>query len=211
MKSRDSLLMIDYYFDHNFEKVVKELNNKEHPEIFEDKKFNKEFKKEMSSLKKRGVKTLTILDDNYPYEFKNIYKPPLVLFYTGDINILKDAIANKNYDYLTGPNKFELDPDKLVTSKFNIISFGDNKFNIWTDRSPFILRIIPSVTKNVICTRKLKETDSFLEIVAQTCMEHFGMERFGNSIFIVPTLELSLNNDLINDGACLLDSKGRIL
>lgn len=205
-KAREFLLMLDYYFDHDFEKLVKELQDKSHSEIFESKEFNKEFKKEMSSLKKRGVKTLTILDDDYPDEFKKIYKPPLVLFYTGDISVFKDALANKEYNYLTGPNKFDLDPDKLITSKFNIISIGDNKFNIWTDRSPFILRIIPSLANNIVCTRKLKKTDSFLVIVEQLCAEGFG-----NSMFIVPTLELSLNNDLINDGACLLDSKGRIL
>lgn len=35
-----------------------------------------------------GVKAITIVDENYPSVLKNVYKPPFVLFYEGDINLL---------------------------------------------------------------------------------------------------------------------------
>lgn len=204
MEAREIILMLDFYFEHNFEKIVNELKEKSHPEIFDNKEFIKKYKKEKSNLKKKGVKALTILDDNYPDAFKKIFKPPLVIFYTGDLKILKDAIRTKEYDYLIGPNKFNLDTDKLITSKFNIISFGDNKLNLWTDLSPFILRIIPAISNRLICCKKLKDSDVFNMII------NYSFVDSNNDIYIVPTLEPSINNDLINNGAYLLDSKDRL-
>lgn len=37
---------------------------------------------------KRGVGILTILDEEYPDQLRNIYDPPLVLYYKGDISLL---------------------------------------------------------------------------------------------------------------------------
>ena len=39
-------------------------------------------------IKKLDCNYLTILDENYPQEFKTIEKPPFVIFYRGDINLL---------------------------------------------------------------------------------------------------------------------------
>ena len=40
-------------------------------------------------LSKMKFKYVTILDKEYPEQLKGIYKPPLVLYYYGDINLLK--------------------------------------------------------------------------------------------------------------------------
>ena len=38
-----------------------------------------------------NCKYITLLDDNYPKRLKSIYKPPFVLFYSGDISLLSDC------------------------------------------------------------------------------------------------------------------------
>lgn len=35
-------------------------------------------------------KCVTILDDEYPYQLRNIYKPPFVLFYYGDLSLVEN-------------------------------------------------------------------------------------------------------------------------
>ncbi|WP_033161106.1 DNA-processing protein DprA [[Mycoplasma] collis] len=49
-------------------------------------------------LKLQKIKAITILDKNYPKEFKFLDKPPFVIFYKGNIKLLK----NKNKIALTG-------------------------------------------------------------------------------------------------------------
>lgn len=41
-------------------------------------------------LKTIHSKYITILDEEYPESFKNIHKPPLVIFYYGDISLIKN-------------------------------------------------------------------------------------------------------------------------
>lgn len=45
--------------------------------------------RELESLEKRGVYLLFIGDEEYPEELKNIAKPPIYLYYRGDISLLK--------------------------------------------------------------------------------------------------------------------------
>ncbi|MDP2921734.1 MAG: DNA-processing protein DprA [Candidatus Omnitrophota bacterium] len=44
-----------------------------------------DLKKEMSLIKKYGVKVITFLDEDYPENLKNIYDPPVVLYVKGEI------------------------------------------------------------------------------------------------------------------------------
>jgi DNA processing protein len=44
-----------------------------------------EFSGEMRYIRKHGVRTVNIFEDAYPFFLKNIYDPPPVLFYKGDI------------------------------------------------------------------------------------------------------------------------------
>ncbi len=54
-----------------------------------DRQFISQVKQEFSQIKEDY---LSILDQNYPELLKNIYDPPLFLFYRGNINILKDKL-----------------------------------------------------------------------------------------------------------------------
>lgn len=42
---------------------------------------------------KKRIKMITIDDEGYPYRLKNIYNPPVVLFYKGDISGLDDEVC----------------------------------------------------------------------------------------------------------------------
>ncbi|OIO46198.1 MAG: DNA protecting protein DprA [Parcubacteria group bacterium CG1_02_37_51] len=42
----------------------------------------------IASIQKQGINILTILDDHYPKLLKQIYDPPAILYYQGDISIL---------------------------------------------------------------------------------------------------------------------------
>lgn len=45
--------------------------------------------KEMSKYEKAGIKWITILSDDYPFLLKQIFAPPIVLFYKGDFECIE--------------------------------------------------------------------------------------------------------------------------
>lgn len=61
----------------DWDKIYSAINKKE-------KVNNEEIKEALLNCDKY----ITLLDDNYPQRLKNIYKPPFVLFYKGDINLI---------------------------------------------------------------------------------------------------------------------------
>ncbi|MGL5358042.1 MAG: DNA-processing protein DprA [Metamycoplasmataceae bacterium] len=77
----------------NFEKIYKALKDKEFVSI-------EEIEKIYDKIKNKEIQAITILDDEYPAGLKEIYKPPFVLFYKGNKELLKvNAIT------ITGENK----------------------------------------------------------------------------------------------------------
>ncbi|MBU4485719.1 MAG: DNA-processing protein DprA [Candidatus Delongbacteria bacterium] len=72
-----------------------------------------------------GVKLLTIFDDEYPDNLKNIYDPPLYLFYEGELSKKDDiSIAIVGSRSLSGSGKFSVSrlSKELALSGFVIIS-----------------------------------------------------------------------------------------
>ncbi len=50
--------------------------------------------REIEQLRKRNYNILTIDDENYPENLREIFDPPIVLYYAGDVNLLKSpAVA----------------------------------------------------------------------------------------------------------------------
>ncbi len=78
--ARELLLFLALRFNGEWDKIYEAILNRE-PFEFEEEE------KQAENLK---ANYLTILDDNYPAYLKNIYKPPFVLFYYGDISLLDD-------------------------------------------------------------------------------------------------------------------------
>jgi DNA processing protein len=92
--------------------------------IFEKKKINPDF--EYEKIFTKGIKTISILNPNYPVLLKNIYDPPFILYFKGDIKILNTTInigvvGTRKYslygEYIT--KKFVKD---LVLANFCIVS-----------------------------------------------------------------------------------------
>lgn len=73
-------------------------------------------------MNKNGIKYITIYDDFYPDKLKNIYDPPVMLFYKGNINI----INNKNIA-IVGARKASQYGIKMA---YNISKELSNKYTI---------------------------------------------------------------------------------
>lgn len=83
--------LLDYFRDPKavWEADIKEISAKGIPQnvienIIQARK-NLDPEDFMEDIKKSGIKWLTIFDDNYPKLLKEIYDPPLVLYYLGNI------------------------------------------------------------------------------------------------------------------------------
>ena len=74
MDFRNKLLSLSNYCEGNYEKMFSMIKSKE----IVDDKYSKEIKSNF----------LTILDTNYPKRLKNIYKPPILFYYYGNISLL---------------------------------------------------------------------------------------------------------------------------
>jgi len=90
----DILVYFSYIHDGNWEKIYSSIERKEQVDLDEVKRV-------VDGIK---CKYITLLSSYYPDSLKKIYKPPFVLFYEGDINLLKsNTIAvvgsRENSDY----------------------------------------------------------------------------------------------------------------
>lgn len=79
MHIRDILIYFSLKYNGEYKDILDAIKRKER--VDED-----EVNEKVSSL---TCKTLTLLDANYPRFLKNIYHPPMVLFYHGDISLLE--------------------------------------------------------------------------------------------------------------------------
>lgn len=91
MDIRDILIFFAVKYEGNFEKISSAIKNKEHIKREDVEKCINEL----------DCNVVTILDNNYPSCFKNIYKPPYVIFYHGDVSLL----SRKKYLSVVGTRK----------------------------------------------------------------------------------------------------------
>lgn len=96
MESREILLYYAIIYKGDWNQIYNALASKLEPDV-------KDFKKVVKYNKSKYV---TFLDDDYPEQLKNLKKPPFVLFYHGNLSIIKNkekAISvvgsRKNTDY----------------------------------------------------------------------------------------------------------------
>lgn len=77
-------------------------------------------------IKKLNCKYITIIDPHYPEELRQIYRPPFVLFYKGDISLLYDVNRNLSVvgsrDYSDYGAEMTRKIVKEVATSFNIVS-----------------------------------------------------------------------------------------
>ena len=68
------------------------LNDKDKDKLYSSfEKFNLDIY--INQLYKNDINYITILDKTYPDRLKNIFNPPAILFYRGNINIIKNPLA----------------------------------------------------------------------------------------------------------------------
>ena len=94
LDTRDIILYLDIYYNHNWNKIYTTIKDKVFPEIFETPSSRIMLDLKLYSLIRRGYKILVIVDEEYPKAFlKNVIYPPFVIYYKCDIEDI--------------PNKFE--------------------------------------------------------------------------------------------------------
>jgi len=91
------------------------------------KRFNDwdEVKREMKYLEKNAIFLIHILDSDYPEPLRNIYDPPLLLYYRGNVKLLKNkcmAIVGSRHPSDYGREATEKITRELCESGFTIVS-----------------------------------------------------------------------------------------
>lgn len=81
MNSNEILLYLSLKYEGNWEKIYQAITERE--EIDE--------KQACEVIKNVNSKYITILSEEYPDNLKRIFRPPFVLYYHGDISLLKDS------------------------------------------------------------------------------------------------------------------------
>ena len=83
MGSREMLIGLVLKYRGSWKDVMADMQQRKGPE--------EEFLEQAKNLK---CNVVTILDEDYPRQLKNIIKPPFVLFYYGDIKLVSDYYKN---------------------------------------------------------------------------------------------------------------------
>ncbi|MDU1911208.1 DNA-processing protein DprA [Fusobacterium sp.] len=81
--------------------------------------------KEIENLKKNKVKVLSLKNNNYPEELKNISQPPVFLYYKGDISLLKNkriGVVGTRKATVYGKITCEKMTEELVNNEITTVS-----------------------------------------------------------------------------------------
>ena len=156
---------------------------------------------------------ITFVDSEYPNRLKRKHKPPFVLYYDGDINLLNkvDEHDGKNdLIFLHGPNTLRIPSSKLCTIT------ADNKIDIcgglrvWFNKeSTNVDRygLAAGLCHNIVGT-KIYPDNSHSWFIGVTITNALAM---GADVYMVASTEPSYNNRLIKQGCNLIDCYADIL
>ena len=84
LSSRELILYLSLLYEGDWERIYSHLQNKD--PIDEDDAIKR--------IKKVKSKYITIIDEEYPVYLKSIFRPPFVLYYYGDISLIKSMMKN---------------------------------------------------------------------------------------------------------------------
>lgn len=84
IQGRDLLLYLSYKYSGDWERIFEAIKKREAVDM--------ELLQECKNLIKCNF--ITIIDENYPQCYKQIFQPPFVLYYYGDINLLDNYYSN---------------------------------------------------------------------------------------------------------------------
>ena len=87
MTGRDVLISLSLEFDGDWDKIMEAVRSKRVP----DYKLCESWKKKVRS------RVVTMLDADYPHALRQAPKPPIVLFYYGDLSLIQDPYECVSY------------------------------------------------------------------------------------------------------------------
>ncbi len=130
VKKQSLLRMFDYFPEKIFEATKKEILQVEGigpklaGEILNNKNIDLINKME-NYMKINGIKQVNFYDEGYPQQLKNIYDPPITLFYKGDISLVNDncisVVGSRNATKYGLNMSYEIGKD-LAVNNFTVVS-----------------------------------------------------------------------------------------
>jgi DNA processing protein len=96
MDTRDILITLDLYCEHDWEKMYKMILEKDDGPLNGPKGELIKLEVELYAILSEGYKVVCLCDDEYPKEILHTPKPPFVIYYKGDLSTVKDRF---NYKY----------------------------------------------------------------------------------------------------------------
>lgn len=106
---RDILIYFAVKYCGDYQKISMAIMKKEFVDHFE-----------LEKIKKKNLKVITILDDDYPIQLKTCYNPPFVLFYKGNKELLNDLNALGVIGSRT-PTLYGVDATKYILNELFLI------------------------------------------------------------------------------------------
>lgn len=102
MDTRETLIYLDIYYNHDWDKVYEALSTKDRS-VFEESNNNLVIEAKLYGLLNQGYKVLTLIDEEYPDKIKFFcHKPPFVIYYKGDLETVADRYDTTKYDRSKG-------------------------------------------------------------------------------------------------------------
>lgn len=130
VKKQSLLRMFDYFPEKIFEATKKEILQVEGigpklaGEILNNKNIDLINKME-NYMKINGIKQVNFYDEGYPQQLKNIYDPPITLFYKGDISLVNDncisVVGSRNATKYGLNMSYKIGKD-LAVNNFTVVS-----------------------------------------------------------------------------------------
>jgi len=116
MQARNILIGFSLKYSGDWEKIINAIETKE--PLKEEEVIS-----QMSEIKSNVI---TLLDEDYPDYLKELYRPPFVLYYYGDISLIKNYEDNLSVVGSREASEYGLSNTKKVVSEicneFNIVS-----------------------------------------------------------------------------------------
>jgi len=149
------LLYFSLKYKGDWNKIYAALEKKERIEPHEIKALEKRVEKE-------NIKYFTILDPNYPDSFKTCYKPPFVLFYKGN----KELLKNNELYFITG----DTNKSEHVTNNIKQILDKANKLKMINSLHKGVEELVyekwPEKSNTIfVCANSINKPDSAIDIM----------------------------------------------
>lgn len=114
MEGRKVLLALAIKFGNNWDEIYKCVKEK----VRVEDEFNEQ-------AENSDANYLALVDKEYPKGLRDIYKPPFVVYYEGDLKVLDEKLT-----YVIGENSLGIRDTIKVEN--NIVKVG-NRLKIWSD------------------------------------------------------------------------------